>query len=156
MGLAAIEHRKDARLTGYDISPPAISIAQKLASVSDHSARVTFTVKDALTLDDQQQGAGYHGIMAAMLAEHLQTPQALLASISRNLNPGGLAFFSTALESPQRDHVYEFHRESDVVLMVEEAGLRVVRLVCDSGTRLPGGKFLPRAMAMVLTKDGVI
>lgn len=153
MGLAAIEHRRDATLTGYDISPAAIGIAQKLASASGHTHRASFAVKDVLTLDDQNEAHGYHGIMAAMLAEHLQTPSALFASISRNLKPGGLAFFSTALESPQRDHVYEFHRESEAILMAEEAGLRVVRLVCDSGNRLPGGRFLPRAMAMVLTKS---
>ncbi|MFA7402897.1 MAG: class I SAM-dependent methyltransferase [Pelobacteraceae bacterium] len=153
MGLAAIEHRKDASLTGYDISPPAIGIAQKLAEASGHTDRASFAVKDVLTLDDQKEGHGYHGIMAAMLAEHLQAPRTLFASISRNLKPGGLAFFSTALESPQRDHVYEFHKESEAILMAEEVGLRVVRLVCDSGNRLPGGRFLPRAMAMVLTKD---
>ncbi|WP_435627777.1 class I SAM-dependent methyltransferase [Candidatus Ferrigenium straubiae] len=153
MGLAAIEHRKDATLTGYDISPTAIGIARKLAGASGHADRACFAVKDVLTLDDQNEAHGYHGIMAAMLAEHLQTPHALFASISRNLKPGGLAFFSTALESPQRDHVYEFHKESEAILMAEEVGLRVIRLVCDSGNRLPGGRFLPRAMAMVLTKD---
>lgn len=152
MGLVALEHRKDAILTGYDISLPAIGIAQKLASASSHAGRASFAVKDVLALDDQK-GEGYHGIMAAMLAEHLQDPRPLFTSISRNLKPGGLVFFSTALESPQRDHVYEFHRESEAILMAEDVGLRLVRLVCDSGVRLPGGKFLPRAMAMVLTNN---
>lgn len=152
MGLTAIDHRKDSKLTGYDISPTAIGIAQKLAEASGHTDRAFFAVKDVLTLDTQNEAHGYHGIMAAMLAEHLQSPRALFASISRNLKPGGLAFFSTALESPQRDHVYEFHNESEAILMAEEVGLRVVRLVSDSGNRLPGGRFLPRAMAMVLTK----
>lgn len=153
MGLAAIEHRTDASLFGYDISPPAIDIARKLAEASEHSSRARFEVKDVLTLDDTSEGHAYQGIMAAMLAEHLIDPRPLFASISRNLQPGGLAFVSTAIESPQRDHVYEFHRESEPLLMAEATGLRLVRLVCDSGTKVPGGKFMPRAMAMVLTKD---
>jgi hypothetical protein len=90
--------------------------------------------------------------MAAMLAEHLEDPPLLFESISRYLVPGGLAFFSTALESPQRDHVYEFHRESEPILMAEKAGLRVIRLVCDRGAIVPGQKFTARALAMVLER----
>lgn len=151
MGLLAIEHLSDARLVGFDISPPAIAIARKLAEASGHSSRARFEVKDVLTLGSINEGYPYQGIMAAMVAEHLINPRPLFEAIRRNLKPEGLAFISTAIESPQRDHVYEFHRESEPLLMAEEAGLRVVRLVCDSGTRVSGGRFLPRAMAMVLT-----
>ena len=58
-----------------------------------------------------------------------------------------MIFFSTALESAQRDHTFEFHRESEVIEMAEEVGLRVTRLVSDAGTPAPGGRFLPRALA---------
>lgn len=153
MGLAAIEHLPDARLVGYDISPPAIAIASKLAEASGHFSRARFEVKDVLTIGDTNETHTYQGIMAAMVAEHLTDPRPLFKAVRRNLEPGGLAFISTAIESPQRDHVYEFHRESEPLLMAEEAELRVVRLVCDSGTRVPGGRFLPRAMAMVLTRN---
>lgn len=151
MGLAAIAQRQDARLIGYDISPPAIRIARKLAETSGYASRAHFEVKDVLTLDDARTGQSYQGVMAAMLAEHLADPRPLFSSISRNLAPGGLAFISTALESPQRDHVFEFHRESEPLLMAEAVGLRVVRLVCDGGNPVSGGAFHPRALAMVLT-----
>lgn len=151
MGLLAVDHRRDARLAGYDISPTAIDIARKLAAVSEHATRVSFEVKDVLSLDEGANDQRYDGIMAAMLAEHLSNPQALFEAISRRLAPGGLVFFSTALESPQRDHVYEFHRESEPILMAEAAGLRLVKLVCGCGMRQPGGQFLPRAMAAIFT-----
>lgn len=151
MGLLAAEHRQDIQLSGYDISPTAISIAQRLAAVSAHGQRVSFTVKDVLSLETAAADQKYDGIMAAMLAEHLSDPAALFASIAQRLAPGGLVFFSTALESPQRDHVYEFHRESEPILMAEAVGLRLVKLVCGSGVRQPGGQFLPRAMAAIFT-----
>jgi len=34
--------------------------------------------------------------------------------------------------------------------MAEEVGLRVTRLICDAGVPAPGGRFLPRALGMVL------
>lgn len=151
MGLLAAEHRKDIILTGYDISPTAIDIAQRLAAVSGHKQRVSFEVQDILSLKDDTSNQRYDAIMAAMLAEHLTDPTILFSSIAQKLAPGGLVFFSTALESPQRDHVYEFHRESEPILMAEAVGLRLVRLVCGSSVRQPNSKFLPRAMAAIFT-----
>lgn len=151
MGLLAAEHRQDAVLVGYDISTTAIDIAQRLATVPDHGGRVSFEEKDVLSLEGAAIDRKYDGIMAAMLAEHLADPSALFASIARRLAPEGLVFFSTALESPQRDHIYEFHRESEPIRMAEEAGLRLMKLVCGSGVRQPGARFLPRAMAAIFT-----
>ena len=63
-----------------------------------------------------------------------------------------LIFFSTALESAQRDHTFEFHDESEPLRMAEEVGLRVTRLVCDAGVPVTGGRFLPRALGMLLRR----
>jgi 2-polyprenyl-3-methyl-5-hydroxy-6-metoxy-1,4-benzoquinol methylase len=152
MGLLAVNHRGDAHLYGYDIGAPAIEIAHKLASASQLTERAHFEVKDVLSLNGNGNETGFQGVMAAMLAEHLEDPPLLFDSISRYLVPGGLAFFSTALESPQCDHIYEFHHESEPILMAEKAGLRVIRLVCDRGAIVPGQKFTARALAMVLER----
>jgi 2-polyprenyl-3-methyl-5-hydroxy-6-metoxy-1,4-benzoquinol methylase len=148
MGLLAAETRKDIHVNGFDISPPAVAVAKRLLAVSGHDGRVSFEVKDALKLTG---GRGtYQGIIAAMLAEHLQDPRPLFVSIAHHLAPDGVVFFSTALESAQRDHTFEFHNESEPIKMAEEVGLRVTRLVSDAGLPAPGGRFLPRALAMVL------
>ena len=148
MGLVSLQHRPDATLLGYDISPPAIRIAHRLAAASPHTARARFEVRDVLELDLAE---GRHdGVVAAMLAEHLVDPRPLFASVSRFLAPGGLAYVSTALESPQRDHIYEFHHESEPMRMAEDAGLRVVRMSCDAASRKEGERFTARALAMVL------
>jgi hypothetical protein len=87
-----------------------------------------------------------------MLAKHLEDPRPLFEGIAHHLADDGLVFFSTALESAQRDHTFEFHRESEPLKMAEEVGLRVTKLVCDAGSPVPGGRFLPRALGMILRK----
>jgi len=150
MGLLAAETRPDIQLRGFDISPPAVAVSHRLLEVSGHSNHVSFEVKDALSFDTKEKGGEYQGIIAAMLAEHLQDPRPLFRVVAHHLADDGVAFFSTALESAQRDHTFEFHHESEPLKMAEEVGLRVTRLVCDAGTPVPGGRFLPRALAMLL------
>ena len=152
MGLLAAETRPDIHVRGFDISPPAVAVSQRLLGVSGHGQRVSFEVKDALKLDLNEKGGTYQGIIAAMLAEHLEDPRPLFRVIAHHLADDGLVFFSTALESAQRDHTFEFHRETEPLKMAEEVGLRVTRLVSDAGSPVPGGRFLPRALGMILRR----
>lgn len=152
LGLLAAEDRPDIRLEGIDISPPAVAVANRLLAVSGHSARVKFEVKDALQIGQVSRGGQYRGIIAAMLAEHLQDPRPLFQSISNLLADDGLVFFSTAIESAQRDHIHEFNHESEPLKMAEEVGLRVTRLISDAGAPAAGARFVPRAMAMILQR----
>jgi 2-polyprenyl-3-methyl-5-hydroxy-6-metoxy-1,4-benzoquinol methylase len=150
LSLLAAEERPDIRVTGLDISAPAIAVANRLAAVSGHAGRVHFGVADALHPQESGASAAYQGVVSAMLAEHLPTPGPLFGAISDYLSPGGLVFFSAALESAQRDHVFEFHTESEPLRMAEEAGLRVSRLLSDASAVGARSKFLPRATAMIL------
>lgn len=150
LSLLAAETRADLQLEGFDISPSAVAVADRLLGVSGHAGRVKFTVQDALAVEQEKWEGQYQGIIAAMLAEHLEDPKPLFRAISRLLAKDGLVFFSTAIESAQRDHIYEFNWESQAVKLAEDEGLRVTRLVCDSSATLPGTRFLPRAVAMIL------
>jgi SAM-dependent methyltransferase len=152
LSLLAAETRPDLHLRGFDISPPAVAVANRLLAVSGHGRQVSFEVKDALKLNSTEDRGAYQGIIAAMLAEHLEDPRPLFKVLAHHLADDGLVFFSTALESAQRDHTFEFHHESEPVKMAEEAGLRVTRLVCDGAAPVPGGRFLPRALGMVLRR----
>ena len=152
LGMLAAEERPDIRLEGFDISPPAVAVANRLLAVSGHGHRVRFEIKDVLDVGQTSTGGQYKGIIAAMLAEHLQDPRPLFQSISRLLADDGLVFFSTAIESAQRDHIYEFSRESEPLKMAEDAGLRVTRLISDASAPPAGARFLPRAMATILRR----
>src|SRR5277367_5191883 len=134
MGLLAAETRDDIQVDGFDISPPAVAVSKRLLDVSGHANHVNFEVKNALELKLSDRGGTYQGVIAAMLAEHLEDPRPLFKVIAHHLADDGLVFFSTALESAQKDHITEFHHESEVVKLAEDVGLRVTRLVCDANT----------------------
>jgi 2-polyprenyl-3-methyl-5-hydroxy-6-metoxy-1,4-benzoquinol methylase len=150
LSLLAAEERPDLRFQGSDISAPAIAIANRLLAVSGHKDRMQFQVKDALEIAAQNGDERYAGVISAMLAEHLADPMALFTVLAQRIAPDGLVFFSTALESPQRDHVFEYNQESKPIQMAEAAGLRVTRLASDASAVPRGSKFLPRATAMIL------
>jgi hypothetical protein len=150
LSLLAAEERHDIRVVGFDISPPAVAVADRLLAVSGHSGRVKFAVRDAIQVESSGAPRRYHGIISAMLAEHLTTPRPLFAALSKQVSLDGIVFFSTALESAQRDHVFEYHHESEPLLMAEEAGLRAVRLISDASLMPSRSRFLPRATAMIL------
>jgi len=150
LSLLAAEERRDIRVTGVDISAPAVAVANRLLAASGHAGRVSFAVADALRHTRPGQTLAYQGIISAMLAEHLPTPKPLFESLAAQTAPQGLVFFSTALESAQRDHVFEFHRESEPLRMAEDAGFRAMRIVSDASAVAPNARFLPRATAMLL------
>jgi 2-polyprenyl-3-methyl-5-hydroxy-6-metoxy-1,4-benzoquinol methylase len=150
LSLLAAEERPDLQLEGIDISPPAVAVANRILAASGHADRVKFAVEDIVAFERDNKGGKYQGIIAAMLAEHLEDPRPLLRSISRMLDEDGVVFFSTSIESAQKDHLYEFNYESQPLRMAEEVGLRATRLVSDASTPLPGTRFLPRATALIL------
>jgi 2-polyprenyl-3-methyl-5-hydroxy-6-metoxy-1,4-benzoquinol methylase len=152
LSLLAAEERADLRLEGLDISPPAVAVAHRLLAASGHADRVKFEVKDALAVEQNRAGGEYQGIVAAMLAEHLEDPKPLFRAISHHLAKDGLVFFSTAIESAQRDHIYEFNHESQALKLAEDAGLRVTRLVSDASASTSSARFRPRAVAMILRR----
>lgn len=150
LGLLAASQRPDSRVHGIDLSASAIDIAHRLHNASHLGERVTFSVQDATKLAAGSPQGSYDGIIIAMLVEHVLDPKPLVASIKRNLSPNGIVFFSTAIESPQRDHVYEFHSESEVLRLAEESGLRARVMVSNGSRSQSTAKFRPRAIAAIL------
>jgi SAM-dependent methyltransferase len=156
LSLLAAEERPDIQVEGVDISPPAIAVANRLLKVSGLSNRVRFEVRDALKVDDAAASGEYQGIISAMLAEHLPQPKPLFGAMGRLVTRDGLVFFSTALESAQRDHVYEYNQESQPLQMGEDAGLRAAEMVSDAATSsVSKGRFLPRAAATIFHRRRV-
>ncbi len=150
LSLLASEKRPDIQIEGTDISPPAVTVANRLQAVSGQAGGVRFTVQDALDGDERGGEGKCQDIISAMLAEHLSDAKPLFKTISRRISQDGIVFFSTALESPQRDHVFQYNQESQPLHMAETAGLWVSRLVSDASAVPCGSRFLPRSTAMIL------
>ena len=134
--------------TGAPASSHWWSTAARL--VSPLTGRAAFHVGNAL---DFQVEEAIGGCISGFLLEHLEQPAELLNNISRNLTPGTKAFVTGALTAAEIDHITEFRRESELVLMAETAGFRVESIFSSAPLDYPRSfHFLPRSMAMVLQK----
>lgn len=151
-GVWALHTLTHARLSAYDISPSSIAIASSVAKAAGVADRAQYVEKDALDLSELQPHSADAGI-CSFLIEHLETPEKLLANIYYLLKPGGIFFVTGALTAAQIDHIYEFKRESELVKMAEDSGLRVLETLSTNPKRLlPRANFIPRSMALLIEK----
>lgn len=151
-GLWALHQTHGTTLAGFDVSATSLAIAGALAGAAGLAQRTQYAQADAMdlvTLPSQQADA----CICSFLVEHLERPSGLLHSMAHMLRPGGLAFFTGALTAAQVDHIYEFRSESELVLLAEQAGFRVLDIRSVSPARqLPKARYLPRSMGLVLQK----
>lgn len=151
-GLWALHARPQASLIGYDISPQSLEIAGRLSQAIGMGERARYQVQDATDLNALAPG-GADACICSFVVEHLEDPRALFHGIYHLLRPNGFAFVTGALTAAQIDHIYEFRRESEMVLMCEQAGLRVLETFSGSPMRtLPRARFLPRSMALIVRR----
>lgn len=151
-GLWALHALPAAKLEAFDISPSSIKIAEALAKAAGLSSRARYTLQNALELDSGSIQPA-EGCICCFLVEHLEDPDLLMEKIGGLLDPGGHAFFTGALTAAQVDHIYEFRMESELVLLAERHGLRVLDMRSVGPRRtLPNANFLPRSAALILQK----
>lgn len=133
-----------------DISETSVLLAREFARQIGMEERIDYSLDDALKY--RQQPPAQAGI-SCFLLEHLEQPLALLKNLSRSVEEHGFVFLTCALTAAEIDHIYEFKRESEVALMVEKSGFRVVALLSSSPESISQDyKFLPRSLALVLQK----
>ena len=153
-GVWALHEHTGVRLQGYDISPASIEIAASVATAAGVHARASYQERDVLdltTLDANMADA----VICAFLVEHLEQPTQLFAVIHQILKPGGVAFVTGALTAAQVDHIYEMHQESEMMVLAESEGLRVLESLSTNPDRLfPKARWMPRSMAILAQKPG--
>jgi len=82
--------RKGGRVVGIDISPVAVSMAQRLAEEKNLAGRVRFAVNDAEKLDFPD--GSFDMVVGSGILHHLELARSF-AEIRRVLKPGGRAVF---------------------------------------------------------------
>ena len=152
-GLLALNALPEATLEGYDISPEAIVMAKALSEKGCMTgSRAHFHERDALALSVLPH-ASADAFICNMLVEHLEQPQVVFDVAANVLVPSGKGYISGALTAAQVDHIFEFRNESELVLMAEKAGLRVLEARSNAPARtLKNAKFTPRSMALIVQK----
>ncbi|MBT6601960.1 MAG: methyltransferase domain-containing protein [Nitrospina sp.] len=135
---------------GIDISEKSVELSTKMALSSGLNTKVAFKTYDALKYKGNKK---YNAAISCFLMEHLEKPQLLLQNMASNLETKGYAFITAALTAAEIDHISEFHRESEIVLMAEEAGFRVISMYSAAPPSHPDSyRFLPRSLALILQK----
>ena len=135
---------------GFDISKKSIELSTAMAKSSGLDSRLEFKVYDALTFEGTEK---YNAGISCFLMEHLEEPKLLLQKMALNLETKAYAFITAALTAAEVDHISEFRRESEIVLMAEQAGFRVISMESSAPpSHLDSYKFLPRALALILQK----
>ena len=135
---------------GIDISEKSVELSTKMALSSGLNTKVTFKTYDALKYKGNKK---YNAAISCFLMEHLEKPQLLLQNMASNLETKGYAFITAALTAAEIDHISEFHRESEIALMAEEAGFRVISMYSAAPPSHPDSyRFLPRSLALILQK----
>ena len=152
-GLWALHATSGTTLRGFDISPSSMRIATALAHAAGLGERASYIEADATQLTPSVAGPAADACICCFLVEHLENPDALLTSIRQLLDLNGIAFVAGALTAAQVDHIFEFKRESELVLLAERNGFRVLEMLSVGPRRLlPGARFLPRSAALILQK----
>ena len=151
-GVWALHVLREANLRGFDISPTSIMIASSVACAAGVSDRARYEERDALDLTALAAESADAGI-SSFLVEHLEQPKRLFRVIHHLLQPGGIFFVTGALTAAQIDHIYEFRKESELVTLAEDSGLRVLETMSTNPQRLlRGARFIPRSMALLVKK----
>jgi 2-polyprenyl-3-methyl-5-hydroxy-6-metoxy-1,4-benzoquinol methylase len=148
--MLALLRRPAWRVRGVDISATSVSHANGFVQANGMAERISCERADAVT---HRRPEPADSVMSCFLLEHLERPEELIESLSHNLKTGGHAFVTAALSAAERDHIYEMRRESEVILLAEERGFRIVSLYSASPREHPGtSTFLPRSAAFVMQK----
>jgi len=135
---------------GIDISPTSVNWARATLNAAKIENRAQILEGDALSY---RPSSPAQAAISCFVLEHLEEPQRLLDAIAESLESGASAFVCAALTAAEIDHIYEFRKESELVLMAENSGFRVCRIQSSSSIKLtPPRRYLPRSMGMVLEK----
>lgn len=145
-----VDRNNKWKTTGVDISKKSVALTSQFIKSNHFSHNIEMKVDDALTYKtDKLNDFG----VSCFLIEHLEKPLILLENLYRNLKPGAYAFVTAALTAAEIDHIFEIKQESELILMAEEAGFRVISSYSAAPRNYPKKlKFLPRSMGMVLQK----
>ena len=151
--LLAIDYLPHLKFDAIDISETSSRLAAEMARAIGHDGRIKVHCDNALTWGGDAETEQFDAGISCFVLEHLETPEKLLSNLARLLKPRAIAFVTAALTAAETDHIKEFRRESELIAMAEDSGFRVMETLSAAPPNYtPNGKYLPRSMAMILSK----
>lgn len=108
---------------GLDISPTAISYAQRLAAHKAVAERANFSTGDLASLPYKSESLDL--LIASEVVEHMPQPLKVMRELARVLRPGGSLLLTMPLESHTPAHAHTLAGPDDFRSLCESAGLTV-------------------------------
>lgn len=113
--------RKLPKVTGIglDISPSSKSFAEAQIKALSLTDRYRVVLRDVTTVPMEPKASW---LVCVEVLEHLDDPVAFLRGLRRNLEPGGRAFITAALNAAHADHIYLYRNSHEVLTQIVEVG----------------------------------
>ena len=122
--ILAMEEWEKTEAEFVDISPFSLSETSLTIDALSLNDRVSLHESE-LTSFESSNGR-VEAIISTFVAAHFENPQTYFDKISSLLKTNGLAYVSIALNAAEVDHIFEFKKESEPIIMAEKAGLTLI------------------------------
>ncbi|GEM_PF-1339748 len=107
--------------TGYDISPSAITLSQKvLAATIGKSDKFTLPTVRQENIFEVKENKRYDRIICGLLLDNVENPHQLLQKLDQLLVPGGKIFLTTNAWASTIDHLYLFKSVQEIKQLLEQ------------------------------------
>ncbi len=137
-------------ITGWDVSESSLAMTRH--TMKTIGMQYPFKLELHNILEPASVQEVYDAVVLSEVLEHLDRPDAALATVYRALKPGGLAFFNVPVNSPAPDHIYYWGAPSEVEELVRSVGFKIV----DSDAAPTTGYSLDRALRRRVTINTLI
>jgi len=114
-------------LTGWDVSPTAIDHTRQVLNALGVKKHVNLKVQDLFEAGSPPPGEEFDAIVIGEVLEHLEDPRRALKSVAAWLRPNGRMWITTPVNSPFPDHIYLFHNIEEILDLVRECGLEIIK-----------------------------
>lgn len=137
-------------ITGWDVSESSLAMTRHTMETIGVQYPFKLELHNILAPPSVQQV--YDAVVLSEVLEHLDRPEAALATVFQALKPGGLAFFNVPVNSPAPDHIYYWGSPVEVEELVRSVGFTIV----DSAAAPTTGYSLERALRRKVTVNSLI
>lgn len=137
-------------ITGWDVSESSLAMTRH--TMETIGVQYPFKLELHNILEPPSVQEVYDAVVLSEVLEHLDHPEAALATVFQALKPGGLAFFNVPVNSPAPDHIYYWGSPVEVEELVRSVGFTIV----DSDAAPTTGYSLERALRRKVTVNSLI
>jgi SAM-dependent methyltransferase len=137
-------------ITGWDISESSLAMTRH--TMETIGVQYPFKLELHNILEPPSVSGAYDAVVVSEVLEHLDRPEAALATVFQALVPGGLAFFNVPVNSPAPDHIYYWGSPFEVEELVRSVGFTII----DSDAAPTTGYSLDRALRRKVTINSLI